>query len=118
MNAAETIAAAIEKLERERAASNPAGETWRVADSITREFATIRSTSAWNDSIVATELMREDAELIVTLHRTIGAQLAILRSFEDHLTNPAWDHDDDEESAPAVLDVVALARAILGEATN
>jgi hypothetical protein len=99
---AETIAAAVEKLE------------WAKAEYVVA--------GAW---LCETPLDASDPDLgpltndetVVMLFGTIDAQLAILRGFHDHLTNPAWDHDDDEETAPVVVEVTALARAILGEAS-
>lgn len=119
MSAAEAIAAAIEKLERERTASNPTGETWRAADSITGEYSTIRATSALgNDAIVATELTREDAVLAVTLHRTIDPDLEFLRAAaETGISDMVVTNPEQFKGAGAVLyrAAVDLARAILGE---
>lgn len=112
MTPAETIAAAIEKLERERTASNPYGEAWRANDRITGDYSEIRATSPSGvTTTLATELTAEDAVLIVTLHRTIDAQLAILRAAARARVR------FEEAEALLLIDEAALdlARAILGE---
>ena len=52
-----------------------------------------------------------DRDLIVTLHRTIGAQLAILRAEHEFADRYGWPSNPFEER----LNVLALARSILGE---
>lgn len=93
MNAEETIAAAIEKLEKLRGAATPApwdfygGEPFGYGIGFPVGLVVHRD-----------EITDEDAELIVTLHRTIDAQLAILQE------SKTWGISD------ATID---LARAIL-----
>lgn len=88
MNAAETIQAAIEKLGREAAA--PAGE----------------------DRVGATS--REALTLVATLHRTIDAQLAILRiGLRTAEGIGVW--DSPYGTVPYEQQSLDLARAILGE---
>jgi hypothetical protein len=72
---AETIAAAIEKLEhlRSRGSDGP----WRV-DVLSRTNGTV-AVSNEVGRYVAHYVAEPDAERIVTLHRTIDAQLAILQ---------------------------------------
>lgn len=106
MNAAETIAAAIQKLERER--RNAAPGDWYVT------YEKSRWPRIWGnrdendaDAVAQTEGGVGNAHLIVTLHRAIDAQLAILQEEVVHVRNtglPLW--------KKSVLD---LARAILGE---
>lgn len=89
MNAADTIRAAIERLERQRdAASESAYGAWEITPpSRPGEHAWLPAlsiavvTSAWDACIEPAA-----AELIVTLHRTIDAQLVILREGEKTLT--------------------------------
>jgi hypothetical protein len=102
MSAAETIAAAIEKLERERKEATP-GE-WYVT------YEKSRWPRVWGnrdetdaDAVAQTEGGAANARLIVTLHRAIDPVLAILR------TSLSLDGLVPMDQA---LD---LARAILGE---
>lgn len=100
VSAAETIAAAIQKLEALR---NDATAHLEQAND---DLATVvfPGTQEWR----AEFLRDEDAELAVTLHRTIDAQLAILRetlTFEDGFGIGEDDTTHD------------LARAILGGAS-
>jgi hypothetical protein len=89
MTAVEEIRAAIEKLtELKNMSTQP---------------------DATGSSDVATCFNRHDAELIVTLHRTIDAQLAILRHVAEHYRG--------DLGIGTNRYVVALARAINGEAT-
>lgn len=119
MNAAETIAAAIEKLETQR-------DVAEMGKLTIHRFNDGRLEDVWIDSeywradgsgSIRTALVLDrnqgpkrfdTAELIVTLHRTIDAQLAILRRTLDDLNNLLV--------YPSDLDIeLDLARAILGE---
>lgn len=113
MGAVERLQAAIDKLETLRGAGvsplpwNTYSLDWRmlVAGRSDSDEALILA-----DARAAT---RDDFELIVTLHRTIDAQLAILRDtltrYGDKITEPRWIPIG---SAAAAL---ALADAILGK---
>jgi len=105
MNAEETIQAAIDKLARLR------GEAEMVADTL------VGSDPPYFNLQSAYNLWREDAELIVTLHATIDAQLAILALARSSYWSPGAAPEDWEtfEDGRAVMD---LARAILGEQTD
>lgn len=107
MNAAETIAAAIQQLEEERREATP-GE-WYVT------YEKSRWPRIWGnrdendaDAVAQTEGGVANAHLIVTLHRTIDAQLAILRDAAALLSMM------DGVTYSTTLD---LAHAILGEAS-
>lgn len=137
MNAAETITAAIEKLESQKADSTPGPWDFEYTDeSIEINAGTART--RWNedhtfgfppgswrstDRILEVDvddldedeadLIAGNAELIATLHRTIDAVLTIL----DQALGGARDIDagatpDEPALTRAALD---LARAILGE---
>jgi len=125
VSAVERMQAAIEKLEALKAASTPG--PWRLtrAQHVTHAIygeqpgqevigATPRYGGLWS---------ADDGELIVTLHRTIDAQLEVLRSAADFLTNaerewpaPIWDrHPELRDRLEGLLRFeVALADAILG----
>jgi hypothetical protein len=107
MNAAETIQAAIEKLERQKADTTPG--PWRVVnESLQGSRHDYDPMIDAGDYAASSErfVRPADAELIVTLHRTIDAQLVILRSGLAHAGY-----------ADQVIPVHAraLAEAILGE---
>lgn len=111
MTAAEEIAAAIEKLEALQSAAFP-GE-WTAYHSgvangdhshVVANDASIAYISA-NDGIDE-EFRAPTADLIVALHRTIDAQLALLR---ESLRSPAMTGHG--------IATLGLARAILGEAS-
>lgn len=104
MNAKEKLEAAITKLEDLKAASTPG--PWDVAQHYSFDSDAI-SYGGDAPGVFATfsEAIEEDAELIVTLHRTIDAQLAILLSCTHLRGFPA---------TPTERDVLALADAILG----
>jgi hypothetical protein len=92
VNAIERLEAAIERLEALRAESTPA--PWaatRHGVETVPEFDLHRFDDM-PETIARTELLRADADLIVTLHRTINAQLAILRREVSRLTRTVtWD---------------------------
>jgi hypothetical protein len=107
MNAVEGIEAAIERLEHLKVQSTPA--PWHYwTDELTGDV------DLWHDQEVRSHIavmghfgssrVYRDADLIVTLHRTIDAQLAILRA------NRA---DAEYGREPSIL-AFALADAILG----
>lgn len=79
MTPVERLQAAIQKLERLQS-STSLGEWWRTPASIldgqTRVFA---ANGLIDDQQVCAEVAPADADLIVTLHRTIDAQLTVLR---------------------------------------
>lgn len=104
MNAAETIQAAIDKLEAQKDTYYAEGEeVWRVEH---RDGFASRVFNQ-DDFLVADEVASIDADLIVTLHRTIDAQLAILRTAQGMLRPGV--------GVTVVNDAQDLARAILGE---
>lgn len=117
MNAADTIAAAIEKLEALKVDSHPGPwEHWPEAGDIEihvpsypdgeRIIATaVRPRGGWGAPIYQ-DNYEPNADLIVTLHRTIDAQLTILRTGKQFA-----------EITPNTFTRVALdlALAILGE---
>lgn len=86
MSPVERLQAAIEKLEQQRAATEPvrSDSEWVVDYEVgeTMRFITVLDShnGGHDGSIVAADVTSEArAQLIVTLHRTIDAQLAILR---------------------------------------
>ena len=114
MNAVERLEAAIEKLETLKVASddNPAPAVWRVSphgewgvDIVSRYPSDEK-----DNEVIAERVYTPDADLIVTLHRTIDAQLAILR-----ILHAAWQiWGITEHGRRMKVNVVALADAILG----
>ena len=110
MNAVERIEAAIERLEARRDASTRG--RWEFSlDPFSESVAyVIGSSEAYE---LASDLIEEDADLIVTLHRTIDAQLAILREahrFATHRYAALFTFP----YIPSDWNAVALADAILG----
>jgi len=116
VNAQETIAAAIEKLERLRDDSTPgpwaldicSPSIWTAGETVLG--GTIADINY--DQQTGDHHPKEDGELIVTLHRTISAQLAILRQAHAELEPFAGVRLPDD----AVQHELDLARAILREA--
>ena len=122
MSAVETIQAAIERLETLREKSTPRPWTAMEYDSNPGDqgvpiigggeigsmegHLTAYTMTLWNE-----EQSMIDADLIVTLHRTIDAQLAILNDAVVWFNDSCCDEHGMKGSAPALL----LARAILGE---
>lgn len=118
----EKLQAAIDKLEMLKRESTPAA--WFL----TYERST--HPSIWgnadaDDADLVARTMRDhrDAELIVTLHRSIDAQLDVLRSAADFLTkggtewpSPVWDaHPELRDALSSLLrHEIGLADAILG----
>lgn len=105
MTPIEKLQAAIDKLEALKAESTPG--TWRAWDSFSsdrapRVYITGNNSGPSDGNRVARVENQEnqDADLIVTLHRTIDTQLEILRFVVDGLYN--------------LPEFIALADAILG----
>lgn len=99
MTAAETIQAAIDKLTRLRDLS--------TQDKWVRDVAEAEATPGLMRAVVLDDLTDVDATLVITLHATIDAQLAILQRSLDWFTEEAMSYIGPED--------MALARAILGE---
>lgn len=114
MNPAEKIQAAIDKLEALKAASQ--GEYWyRSIGGISAyggEFGVEAEGIAWTRdgerSIGLPQMTSTDAELVVTLHRTIDAQLAILEQGVRYMTAGI-------RFGAIETTALALAEAILGD---
>ena len=124
MTPAETIRAAIDRLERQRDAAFSGGE-WRAHHGgpangnhsyVTDDGGVIVHITANDGS--DEEYRAPTADLIVTLHRTIDAQLAILRWSEARALSKidnggkitaVWAHE---------RQAITLAHAILGEDTK
>jgi hypothetical protein len=101
MNAAETIAAAIEKLEGLKGSATPGfiPDGFARVEIVCEDAGTIHVVEPKNEA---------DIDLAATLHHTIDAQLAILRTGMRLVTafpDSEW------------TNTVNLARAILGEAS-
>ena len=98
MTAVEEVQAAIDKLTKLRSESKPG--PW---------------TDTWGSATVpaADDLAGEDAELIIALHGTIDAQLAIFEDFA-YRYRTAWAHWI--PAGPGAGNTLALARAINGPA--
>ena len=116
MNAVERIQAAIDKLNAERDASTPPtdGPAWIQGRADhrferTSEVYTGPDSDTDGSADVVSNSEPADAALIVTLHRAIDAQLAILTDFLNALTQMArpWE-------PPVGNPTMALADAILG----
>ena len=103
MNAAETVQKAIERLETLKAKAT-SGEWWPSDTG-----AVFAGPGLSDDVAVAYEVrLRGDVKLIVALHRTIDAQIELLRWFADSLAN------DPGSEPPARSEHLELALAILG----
>jgi hypothetical protein len=124
MNAAETIQAAIEKLETLKADTSPApwfatedtlytAETWKGPRGRIAPRPIFMAEGNWVAGYVHIEA---DAELILALHRTIDAQITILRRDldirVDYIARGILAKWEEAVERAAALD---LARAILGE---
>jgi hypothetical protein len=106
VNPVETIQAAIEKLDTQKRSSTPGPWNLHFAD----EFdARVGIDHGSRPTSLTGTMLRPDAELIVTLHRTIDAQLAILRDglHKARFSNPG--------SGISYRVEIILASAILGE---
>lgn len=119
MNAADTIQAAIERLEAQRAAA--VGGPW-VIESYERGPRALEQSgggafiSDVGESVDPAQIDTATAELLVTLHRTIAAQLAILREALEFYENSRAIGMPDGEMAEYYGGTLDLARAILGDA--
>jgi len=105
MNAVERLRAAIERLEARKATSTQG--PWVAEYSGEQGNCVIPADAqSTREAVAVTRLYYAagDADLIVTLHRTIDAQIALLRG---------WATPNLARSAPAAL--LDLADAILGE---
>jgi hypothetical protein len=112
MNAAEKIQAAIERLEELKAdGTNGPWFTWHPQRGGRCNSSVDSATHDPEESETVVEGGRGDVELIVTLHRTIDAQLAILwdnLAIADEMTL-GYSPDEPDSLARAL----ALAEAIL-----
>ena len=120
MTAVEEIRAAIEKLtELKNMSTQPVESAYWVQGANRKRYESAREVytgpEAAGSSDVATCFNRHDAELIVTLHRTIDAQLAILKEAATQLADAYGGAQLGPEFYRAEI---ALARAINGEATQ
>jgi len=115
----ERLTAAIEKLERLKAESSLG--PWKATDR--RGVPALAPYEADIDALglseavdwrVADVIFASDAELIVTLHRTIDAQLAILRRVLDIVTPIDGQASYDIGPGSRVGQALALADTILG----
>jgi hypothetical protein len=102
MNAVEKLEAAITKLETLKADAKPGPWTIAPPHNIDVDWRCIDS----HGGVCLADATVADAELIVTLHRTIDAQLAILRAAL--AIERVWPIEN------GGANVVALADAILG----
>lgn len=104
MNAAETIAAAIEKLEQLKGSATPGfiPDGFARVEIVCEDAGTIHVVEPKNEA---------DIDLAVTLHRTIDAQLILLAAGRYELEQPIRDAGPRSIVAAAT----AVARAILGE---
>ncbi|TFD51990.1 hypothetical protein E3T46_07835 [Cryobacterium sp. Hh11] len=120
MTAVDEIQAAIEKLTKLKL--NAYRGAWKIVNKsmqgdhgLEHEKCDIQEVAngSWTeDDGYQPALLIEEAELIVTLHRTIDAQLAILADFVDRYALRA--KSDWVPIAPAAANTLALARAING----
>ena len=117
--AAETIQAAIEKLEQARALTR--GGRW-IADPDNPSIIMRpddKHPNGWDGVMVAEATGDIEgpfvAELIVVLHRMIGPNLALLQECRDFYANSQAIGMPDTEMAEYYGNTVALAAAILGE---
>lgn len=114
MNAVEIIEAAIAKLseQRQSAMKGP----WRPVALNHYGTPTPGVWAEGEDEEVGYPLNQTDADLLVTLHATIDAQLAILRSAADQFKDSDRLSFHDEPNASQLA--LTLASAILGEQPN
>lgn len=103
MNAVETLQAAIDKLSPSRE-----GPWWIYEPDPTAIYRT--DPLGW-EIHVADTVITEDRDLIVTLHRTIDAQLALLSLALDYEIRMVTSGSGDEFATRAL----ALASAIVGD---
>ena len=122
MSQVELLTRAIERLETLKAESFPGD--WEVLTSgveggdhwyVMAEHESILSVSANDGS--DEDFRRPTASLVVTLHRTIDAQLAILRNALGRATSKISMGGGAEAVWSTERDAVALASAIVGDAS-
>jgi len=109
VNAAETIQAAIDKLEADRKETSD----WKYRIGM-RQITTLEQS-------VAVGVERSDGERIMRWHRIIDPQLAILRYAQADYRGwygPNGYEDGDGDAEPYFVWVLNLARAILGEVSE
>lgn len=112
MTPVEKLEAAIAKLEKQRADSNDDSRQarWNVAGTFRNSSEILSSYSGEDDGeVIASGVYTPDAHLMVTLHRTIDAQLALLKLSVTYIDG--WLKGGLELGR----EVVALADAILGD---
>ena len=116
MNAVERLQAAIEKLEALKAGAS--GGPWVIAPPRDVEF---ESRCIWGakdhgdgEGLCLADAESADADLIVTLHRTIDAQLAILRNVVE--VSEYVGLGKEGERIAMIQNALDLADAILGGA--
>jgi len=116
MNAVERLQAAIEKLEALKAASTQPtdGNAW-IQGRLTHRYEGVGDVytgpneNTPGSADIVTYIQPEDAELIVTLHRTIDAQIRVLEEGKREWYRSSTYPTDVAHAA------IALADAILGE---
>ena len=115
MTAVQEIQAAIEKLTQILRQSTPGPWCWD-SQGIVQSFdisVQVGEHEHERIGVIAAEHVREgDAEVFVTLHRTIDAQLAILRDFMERYEGRG--KADWTPVAPGAINALNLARAING----
>lgn len=110
MTPTERLQAAIDKLEQLRTGSTQ-GEWWATHGRLSPDI--FAGTGSSDDVLVVSDgHLDADAELIVTLHRTIDAQLSLLRHAEKFLASVG--HHTSNIAGPFIDDALNLADAIIG----
>lgn len=115
MTPVERLQAAIEKLERLKAESTPGPWSVNVHHNAMHS-AEFRAPGPWNGfMLVAAHVNDADPDLIVTLHRTINAHLAILQFGVQRQKAVDWlNRPGSDKHVEAARLELALADAILG----
>ncbi len=115
MSAVERLQAAIEKLEALKRASDDG--PWTIGDESPTHADLFVVACEGGNGDVTDYIDRGNAYLIVTLYRTLDAQLAILRdSAERYSKFPPAREPDWQPKAPSTVNALALADAINGGA--
>lgn len=117
MTPLEELQAAHKRLSELRAGSSPAPWTAVYIEDDKPLERTVADATMWAISDDTFDLV--DADLIVTLHRTIDAQLSMLElGIAEHtLLAEQWGNEYGEATEVDLLGIVGLARAINGEAS-
>lgn len=120
MNPAEKIQAAIDKLDALRIASGTEAWTWESGEDLGANVRSEQFGVRFTTGYVGNNDSRNDAELIVTLHRTIDAQLAILRAAKHahkvrELGNMSYSRPDGTWRTELEVAALDLADAMLGD---